>query len=137
MDQQTKLIILSVVGGMVVMGVIVFIWSTLRAIKSAGKRKFGGRRDQDNPLAMNCPPTMTGYCVPARVSIPDQTPVAIYGVRNGDCGCDGDQRLSQAQVQQIVDRANKLRQLKQDTELDELLGQLRVTPKPFPRSDAS
>lgn len=134
MDQQTKLIILSVVGGMVVMGVCVFIWSTLRAIKSAGKRKFGGRREREDQPAIVCPPHQTGYCVAARVSVPDQTPVAIYGVRTGDCGCEGDQRLSQGQVQQIVDRANRLRQAKQDIELDELLAQLRVTPKIDPKS---
>lgn len=130
MDQQTKLIILSVVGGMVVMGVIVFLWSSLRAIKAASRRKFGqrGREKQETSSGCNCPPHQSRYCVPARVSIPDTTPVAIHGVRPDESG-DGDGRaLTQAQVQHLVDRANKLRALKAEQALDDLLGELRVTP---------
>jgi hypothetical protein len=130
MDQQTKLIILSVVAGMVVMGVVVFLWSSIRAIKSASRRKFGqrGREKQETSSGCNCPPHQSRYCVPARVSIPDTTPVAIHGVRPDESG-DGDGRaLTQAQVQHLVDRANKLRALKAEQALDDLLGELRVTP---------
>lgn len=130
MDQQTKLIILSVVAGMVVMGVVVFLWSSIRAIKSASRRKFGqrGREKQETSSGCNCPPHQSRYCVPARVNIPDTTPVAIHGVRPDESG-DGDGRaLTQAQVQHLVDRANKLRALKAEQALDDLLGELRVTP---------
>lgn len=130
MDQQTKLIILSVVAGMVVMGVIVFLWSSIRAIKSASRRKFGqrGRDKQESTSSCNCPPHESRYCVPARVHVPDSTPVAIYGVRPDDGGDGSSGALTQAQVQHLVDRANRLRALKQETALDELLSELRVTP---------
>jgi hypothetical protein len=128
MDQQTKLIILSVVAGMVVMGVVVFLWSSIRAIKSASRRKFG-REKQETSSGCNCPPHQSRYCVPARVHVPDSTPVAIYGVRTDEgCGDGGSGALTQAQVQHLVDRANKLRALKAEQALDELLGDLRVTP---------
>ncbi len=124
LDQQTKMILLSALAGMVVMGVAVYLWSSIRAIRSASRRKFGIRSDrQDRSQDCSCPPHQSAQCVPARISVPDQTPVAIRGVRP-DGSNNSDLALSQSQVQQIVDRANRLQLERQSDELDQLLGEL-------------
>ncbi|MFO0943578.1 MAG: hypothetical protein U0930_22815 [Pirellulales bacterium] len=130
LDQQTKMILLSVLAGMVVMGVAVYLWSSIRAIRSASRRKFGARpdRSQDRSSDCTCPPHQPVQCVPARVSVPDNTPVAISGVRT-DGSTNNNLALSQSQVQQIVDRANRLQLERQNDELDQLLGELSTRSK--------
>lgn len=133
MDQQTQ-IVLAAVGGALVAGVFAFIWHARVAAKQAAKRRYNPQReirDREPESKCNCktggncecPPHVPSQCIPARISVPDRTPVAIFGVRaDGECGDDG--RLSQSQVQSIVDRANKIRELHQEDQLDVLLRQL-------------
>jgi hypothetical protein len=136
MDQQTQ-IVLAALGGAVVAGIVALFWTAIRAAKQAAKRRYNPQREprEVEPKCncktggnCECPPYVPSQCIPARVSVPDRTPVAIFGVRaDGECGDDG--RLSQSQVQSIVDRANKLRALQQDADLDELLQRLGRSDK--------
>jgi hypothetical protein len=131
MDQQTQ-IVLAAVGGALVAGVFAFVWHARVAAKQAAKRRYNPQREvrETEPKCncktggnCECPPYVPSQCIPARISVPDRTPVAIFGVRaDGECGDDG--RLSQSQVQSIVDRAHKLRAIQQDADLDELLQRL-------------
>lgn len=130
MDPQTQTILLAVVGGMVLAGVVAYLWISLRAVRSAARRKFIPQRPQgERSYNCDCPPHQRDRCVPARVSVPDHTPVAIYGVRTGDSCCGSDHlALREDQVQAFVDRANRLHAQRRDRELDQLLSQLGSQP---------
>lgn len=129
MDPQTQTILLSVLGGIVIASVVAFVWSSIRSVRTMAKRKFNPQRQapevdsgRKRGCGCECPPHDPNQCIAARISVPDRTPVAIFGVRTDGSYDDG--RLAQSQVQSIVDRAAQLRELQRQDELDELLGKL-------------
>ena len=138
MDQQSQ-IVLIVVGVVVLLSVLGVVWYSVRQINKLAKRRFTTpmpvqserRRESDcdcgrDPYDCQCPPHERRRCVPARVTKPDPTPVAIYGVRDDDDCChDGTRSLSRRQVQLLVDRANARMKEQEEAELDLLLRDLR------------
>ncbi len=125
MDSQYQTIALAVVGGIIIASVVVFVWYSIRATRTVSRRRFIPQRNDliGNPHRCECPPYERDRCVPARLRTEDQIPVAIYGVSVGDC-CGQNGQVSQAQVQSIVDRINRLRAQRQDRELTQLLSEL-------------
>jgi hypothetical protein len=144
MDAQTTWGLIAF-GVIVLFAVILMVWWSLRQVSKVAERRFGpvgtfprkrkpaaesncdcGRSTSD----CECPPHERRKCVPARVTRPDLTPVAIYGVRDDDDCCnDGTRKLNRRQVQAMVDRANALALEREQAELDELLLDLRREPK--------
>jgi len=145
MDQQTIQILLIVVGVAVMLTVVGVAWYSTRQINKLAHRRFNTvqhtpptesrRRESDcgcgrDPYDCQCPPHERRRCVAARVTQPDPTPVAIYGVRDDDNCCnDGTQQLNRRQVQAMVDRANALALDREQAELDTMLIDL-VRDKP-------
>jgi FtsZ-interacting cell division protein ZipA len=145
MDQQTQQIILIIVGVVVLFTVLVTVWWSMRQMNKLAHRRFNAvtpipvtesrNRNSEcdcgrNPYDCQCPPHERRRCVPARVTQPDPSPVAIYGVRDDDdCCSDGTKKLNRRQVQAMVDRANALAAEREQAELDSMLIEL-IRDKP-------
>lgn len=144
MDQQTQIIMIVV--GVIVLGTVMgMVWYSMRQINKLAHRRFNAvtpipvtesrNRSSDcgcgrNPHDCQCPPHERRRCVPARMTQPDPTPVAIYGVRDDDdCCSDGTKKLNRRQVQAMVDRANALAAEREQAELDSMLIEL-IRDKP-------
>jgi hypothetical protein len=138
MDPLTQQLILAAVGGAVILAVVAWVYSSIKGARIAARRRYNGgprivqtesRREPQStcscgrdPNDCNCPPHEGRKCVPARVRVPDPTPVAIYGVSDDECCNDG--RITRSQLQLIADRANELKRIREGEEIDALLASL-------------